>query len=556
LLTHGGGLPEQTSRVVGRSREAAAVRDTLARARLVTLTGPGGVGKTRLAVALAGELARAFPDGRFLADLSAARDAPGVARAVTAALGSSAGESGSSGESGPAGRVRGRRLLLILDTADAAVDACAALAHEILRGGGPALLVTSRQPLDLPGEVVFRVPPLAVGDGDDADGADDGGGGGDAVRLLADRAAAAVPGFRLARGTRPAAVRLCRLLDGLPLAIELAAFRLRDVGLDELLAGLPGHLRRLGSPDPAAPRPAAAGRHQSLGASVRWSYDLCSPAERLLWARLSVFAGDFDLAAAEAVCGPLAPGSDGDPGAPEVLGALVGLVDKSVVLRTADAGGAARYRLPAVAREHGAEHAADPAVRAARHRDHDRGQAGPGAATVSGSRAGPGTGEPPGLASPSGSPAAAPRPAPPALLPAPTLPAPTLPGPALPARVPAARRSLDGDGRWDLLTAREREVASLVALGLTNKEIAARLGVSRRTVDAHLEHILSKLGYGSRVAVAALASREQTRQRQDGSAAGPAGGPGGTKLNRFLHWYIPLWAIVRGEHSHSRGCLG
>jgi predicted ATPase/DNA-binding CsgD family transcriptional regulator len=509
LLTHGGGLPEQTSRVVGRSREAAAVRDTLARARLVTLTGPGGVGKTRLAVALAGELAWAFPDGRFLADLSAARDAPGVARAVTAALGSSAGESGSSGESGPAGRVRGRRLLLLLDTADPAVDACAALAHEILRGGGPALLVTSRQPLDLPGEVVFRVPPLAVGDGDD--GADDGGG--DAVRLLADRAAAAVPGFRLARGTRPAAARLCRLLDGLPLAIELAALRLRDVGLDELLAELPGQLRRL---DGGGRGP--AGRHQSLGASVRWSYDLCSPAERLLWTRLSVFAGDFDLAAAEAVCGPLAAGSGGDPGAPEVLGALVGLVDKSVVLRTADAGGAARYRLPAVAREHGAEHAADPAVRAARHRDHDRGQAGPGA------------GEPPGLASPSGSPAAAPVPAPP--VPAPPAPAPLLPAPALPARVPAARRSLDGDGRWDLLTAREREVASLVALGLTNKEIAARLGVSRRTVDAHLEHILSKLGYGSRVSVAALASREQTRQRQAGPPGGPAGRAGGGPAGR------------------------
>jgi predicted ATPase/DNA-binding CsgD family transcriptional regulator len=504
LLTHGGGLPAQTSRVFGRSREAAAVRDTLARARLVTLTGPGGVGKTRLAVAVAGGLVRAFPDGIFLADLSAARDGPSVALAVTAALGPSAGETG------PAGRVRGRRLLLILDTADHAVDACAALAHQILRGGaGPALLVTSRQPLDLPGEVVFRVPPLAVGgDGDREDGGDSDDGG-DAVALLADRAAAAVPGFRLARGTRPAAVRLCRLLDGLPLAIELAALRLREVGLDELLAGLPGHLRRLGSPYPAAPRPAAAGRHQSLGASVRWSYDLCSPAERLLWARLSVFAGDFDLAAAEAVCGPLAPGSDGDPGAPEVLGALVGLVDKSVVLRAADAGGAARYRLPAVFREHGAEHAADPAVRAARHRDHYLGLAGTRAATESGPGAGAGTGEPPG-----------PVPALPA--PVPALPAPAPPAPAPPARVPAVRRSLDGDGRWDLLTAREREVAGLVALGLTNKEIAARLGVSRRTVDAHLEHILDKLGYGSRVEVAGLASREQTRQRQAGPADGPA----------------------------------
>jgi predicted ATPase/DNA-binding CsgD family transcriptional regulator len=471
LLTHGGGLPEQTTRVFGRSREAAAVSGALAGARLVTLTGPGGVGKTRLAVAVAGGLAQAFPDGIFFADLSAARDGRSVARAVAAALGSSAREM--------PGRVRGLRLLLILDTADQAVDACAVLADDILRGGGgPALLVTSRQPLDLPGEVVFRVPPLAAGD--DSDGDDD-----DAVCLLAERAAAAVPGFQLARGARPAAVRLCRLLDGLPLAIELAALRLRDVALDELLAGLPGQLRGLGT----APRPGVAGRHQSLGASVRWSYDLCSPAERLLWTRLSVFAGEFDLAAAEAVCGPLAPAGDGDPGALEVLGPLVGLVDKSVVLRTADTAGAARYRLPAVVREHGAEHAADPAARAVRHRDHYLGLAGPGGAAVRGPRDGAGTEEPPGLAPP-------------------------------PVRVPAARRPLEGDGRWDLLTAREREVAGLVARGLTNKEIAARLAVSKRTVDAHLEHILSKLGYGSRVEVAALAAREQARQRQAGPADG------------------------------------
>ena len=292
LIAQGGRLPEPASRFVGRSQEAAAIRDALARSRLVTLTGPGGVGKTRLAVRVAGEAARTFPDGVFLADLSAARDAAGVARAVASALGGR-GLPGSRSQP-PAGwlatRLRGRRVLLILDTCEHVVDACADLADTIVHGAAePVLLATGRQPLDLPGEVVFRVPPLGVADG-----------GGEAVSLLADRAAA-VPGFAVMPGMLPRLVDLCRLLDGMPLAIELAALWLRGASLDELLGWLPGHLRQLGR---GLGRPAAAAaRHQSLYASAVWSYDLCTPAERLLWTRLSVFPGSFDLAAAEAVCG-------------------------------------------------------------------------------------------------------------------------------------------------------------------------------------------------------------------------------------------------------------
>jgi predicted ATPase/DNA-binding CsgD family transcriptional regulator len=451
LTTHGEALPAETSRFFGRSREAAAIKDALGRSRLVTLTGPGGVGKTRLAVKVAGELGRAFPDGVHLADLAQARDVGGVARATGAAL-------GPGGPADPrsdwlAGRLRDRRLLLILDTAEHVLDAAAALTDAILRAGnGPVLLVTSRQPLDLPGEVVFRIPPLD---------------GGDAVPLFADRAAAAVPGFQVTAANLPQVTRLCQLLEGIPLAIELAALRLRAVSLDELLARLPGHLRLLAS----GRKEAAGDRQQSLRASIAWSYDLCSPAERLLWARLSVFDGDFDLAAAEAA------GAGQDLGQAEVLETLVGLIDKSIAARVADDGGAARYRLPALVREQGAEHASATGDR--QRTGHVPRQHLPDAPA-------PSSRVPAQPGPPAAPPAAGSGPG---------------PGPAAAADTPVPV------GRWDLLTAREREVAGLVAQGMTNRDIAARLVVSKRTVDAHLEHILSKLGFSSRVQVAALASR-------------------------------------------------
>jgi predicted ATPase/DNA-binding NarL/FixJ family response regulator len=298
-------------------------------------------------VKVAGGLVQAFPDGVFIADLSGvsstgAGDAGGVARAVAAAVGLPLAERQQDPSGWVASQLRGKRLLLILDTCEHVIEAGAALADAILRGGGPVLLVTSRQPLDLPGEVVFRISPLAVAD--DSSAADD------AIRLFADRAAAAVPGFEITDDTLPTVARLCRLLDGIPFAIELAAIRLRALGLDELLTRLPGHLRLLGS----GRRAVAAGRQQSLLTSVAWSYDLCTAQERLLWSRLSVFEGGFDLAAAEAVC------AGGELGADAILDTLVGLVDKSVVLRAADSGTVARYQLLAVVKEHGAARGAAP----------------------------------------------------------------------------------------------------------------------------------------------------------------------------------------------------
>ena len=212
----------------------AALREAVSHDRLVTLTGPGGVGKTRLALQVTPGMPATFPDGVYLVELSSLRDPDLLASAVAAALGLA--------EQAAPVRVeallpflRGKRLLLILDTCEHLVDACAEFTHMFLRGAdGPRVLVTSRQALDLPGEVVYPVMPLSVLDGD-----------GDAVALFADRAAAALPGFTVTPQSKAKAVALCRGLEGIPLAIELAAVRLRAMRLDELLAGL-------GRPAPAA----------------------------------------------------------------------------------------------------------------------------------------------------------------------------------------------------------------------------------------------------------------------------------------------------------------
>ena len=533
LVTHGGRLPAETARFFGRSREAAAIRAELARSRLVTLTGPGGVGKTRLAVRVANELSRAFPGGVYLVQLSAARDADGLVAATAAGLGVPAPADGTFDEriDWLVSQLHGR-LLLILDTCEHLVDACAALADAVLLGTDrPVVLVTGRQPLHVPGEVVFRIPPFAVRD----DAGNVMSGGDEAVALFADRAAAAVPGFAVTAVTLPKLVRLGRALDGIPLAIEFAALRLRAVGLDELLARLPGQLRMLGGGR------RADSRQQSMLTSISWSYDLCTPAERLLWTRLSVFGGEFDLAAVEAVCA-----GDGLSAA-DVLGAHVGLVDKSVVLRADVLGGEARYRLLEVVREHGAAlgDPEDVAACAERHRFYYLAVARRLAASLAGrdqladqfalvSRLGRDatnlrlaldrsvTAGDAAMAEELTAALSAvdavrgeigePRPGEPATATVPSQGGEAPVPPAQAAAPPAATAEggeASGGGGWQLLTAREREVAELVANGLTNKEIAARLFVSKRTVDAHLEHILAKLSYVSRVQIAALVTREQ-----------------------------------------------
>ena len=339
-------MPAETTRFFGRSQETAAIRDALGRSRLVTLTGPGGVGKTRMAVRVARELGSAFPDGVYMVQLSALRDPELLASTVADVLGMR-GQLAVRQLDELVEYLRGKRVLLVLDTCEHLIDACAMFADMLLRGAeGPILFATSRQALDIPGEVVYPIPPLPVPDD-----------GGDAVALFADRVSAAVPGFVITSETRPKIVRLCRGLDGIPLAIELAAVRLRAVGLEELLSRLGDRLRLLGSGSRRTTE-----RHQTLRMTIAWSYDLCSDAEKVLWTRLSVFAGEFGLDAVESVCA-------GDPLADDMVDTLIGLVDKSIVLRadSGDSADGARYRMLDAVREYGAELLADPEIYRQRH---------------------------------------------------------------------------------------------------------------------------------------------------------------------------------------------
>jgi predicted ATPase/DNA-binding SARP family transcriptional activator len=301
-------LPAPATSFVGRERDLTQVLALLADARLVTLVGPGGVGKTRLAAEVAAGWQA--PDGIWLAELAGITDPAEVPAAVCGALGlRPAAEELTS-------QLAGRQLLIVLDNCEHLLDACARLAHDLLGGcPGVRILATSREPLTTPGERVYPVaplpvPPPAVGIGEAMDSP--------ALRLFADRAAAAVFGFRLTTENLPAVAEICRRLDGLPLAIELACARLRTLPATELAARLDDRFRLL-----TGGSRAALPRHQTLIAVVGWSWDLLTDAERTLARRLAVFAGGATPEAAEAVCADesLQPGA--------VVGLLGALADKS-----------------------------------------------------------------------------------------------------------------------------------------------------------------------------------------------------------------------------------
>jgi predicted ATPase/DNA-binding CsgD family transcriptional regulator len=358
LLTN---LPVPVSSFIGREAELAAVRGLVAGSRLVTLTGAGGAGKTRLGLQVAGGLADGAGDGVWFADLAPLRDPDLVAVTVADVLGVRR-QPGRPVLDALVEAVGGRSLLVLLDNCEHVIGACAKLADALLRGcPNLALLATSREPLGIDGERVYRVPSMSTpADGDTAGAIR----ASEAVRLLEDRAAA--QGVLLAWDEPAAKVagQICRRLDGIPLAIELAAARLRvlptaelDARLDERFALLTGGSR------------AALPRQQTLRAMVDWSWELLTGAERAVLARLSVFAGGFGLAATEAV----AAGPDVPPG--EVVGHLGALVDKSLVQFDDTGAGPGRYRLLETVRQYAAERldtqgpAAAEAARTA-HRDY------------------------------------------------------------------------------------------------------------------------------------------------------------------------------------------
>jgi predicted ATPase len=312
-------LPTQPAGFVGRRRELAALDRLLGGSRLITVTGVGGVGKTRLTVQAAAQRAGRYPDGVLLVELSPLRDPGLLAATVAARLGLPA-EDDRSQLAALLDYLRDRTLLLILDTCEHLVDACAGLADAALRAApGITILATSRQSLNVAGESVFLLRPLPVpGPGQPATDSD-------AVALFAQRAAAVIDGFAVTDANRADVIGLCRALDGIPLGIELAAVRLRALPLEEMAKHLDDRFAVL-----TGGRRAALARHHTLRAAIEWSYELCTQAEQLLWARLSVFAGAFGLTAAEEVC------AGGSLKREEIATALAGLAEKSVLVGLAD----------------------------------------------------------------------------------------------------------------------------------------------------------------------------------------------------------------------------
>ena len=347
----GAHLPLALTSFVGRERELAAARRVQAGARLLTLTGTGGAGKTRLALALAGELAGSYPHGVWLAALAPLADGALLPAAVAGALGVATGQGAPLAALVDA--LRGRRLLLVLDNCEHLLDACAALTETLLAAcPGLDVLATSRESLRVDGETIWRVPPMAVpaaapaaAPGAAARGATD------SERLFVERARLQRPELVLTPDESAAVAEICRRLDGMPLAIELAAARTGCLAIGQIAARLDDRFRLLaGGPGGAR---SAASRHQTLRAAMDWSYDLLSPPERATLRALSVFAGGFTLEAAETVCA----GCTGD-GAAGVLDLIDRLVDTSLVVADlpAAADGAVRYRLLETVRQYAAGH--------------------------------------------------------------------------------------------------------------------------------------------------------------------------------------------------------
>ncbi len=337
-------LPEEPNSFVGRDRELSELRQRVHSSRTLTLCGPAGVGKTRLALRLLALMAEDFPDGVWVVELADLRQPDMVVSRVAAVMGISE-EPGRPLAETLADALRSRRLLLALDNCEHLTGACAQVSEQLLDSSpGLRLLVTSREPVRMAGETIWQVPPLSVtpegADQKDADRSE-------AVRLFADRAAASRPGFAVGLDNVAAIAFICRALDGLPLAIELAAARVRVLSVEQIGSRLSDRFALLTAGDRSA-----APRQRTLGAAIEWSYAMLTAAERRLFRRLSVFAG-WSLEMAEQVCA----GDDLPVG--DVSRLTAALADKSLVVVEPEALGQARYRMLDTIREYAAARLAD-----------------------------------------------------------------------------------------------------------------------------------------------------------------------------------------------------
>ncbi len=346
-----GGLPAEVTTFVGRRQEINAIKGLLSDSRCVTLTGAGGVGKTRLALKVAASVRRTYHDQTYFIELAQLREATLLASVVADQLGLR------NQSSRPAldvivDHLRDRELLLVLDNCEHLIDECARLVNVLLHAcRGLHVIATSRQSLGIGGESVFAVPPLPVpplpaahfpGEGSARPPPLDELRHYDSVQLFLDRVRAVMPNYELTSEDTAALVRLCHHVDGLPLALELAAVAMRTLSLPQLE-------ERLSHGRPLAPRPRGMPeRHQALRNLIEWSYRLCTERERLAWERTSVFSGTFDLDTAEHVA------SNGDLRAADVLDLVDSLVDKSILTRE-EHQGTVRYRLLDLLREFGQE---------------------------------------------------------------------------------------------------------------------------------------------------------------------------------------------------------
>jgi non-specific serine/threonine protein kinase len=356
-----GNLPVPTSSFIGRARQIEEIREHLQSSRIVTLTGSGGCGKSRLATHVLLEDRSAYPDGTWIVELAAVQKGSLVAQTVARELGLQ-DESGRTTMELLVGHLDGRRLALLLDNCEHLLDACAQVSAEIVRGCAEVrILATSREALGVAVETAYAVPPLDV-----PAPRDENAETAESVRLFVDRARAADPAFRLSEHTTGAVVEICRRLDGIPLAIELAGSRVRSLEPQDIAARLDDRFRLL-----TGGRGRRLPHHQTLETLIAWSHDLLTLAERSSLARLSVFAGGWSLPAAERVCG----GGTIDPA--NVRDILSHLSDKSLIERQRQES-EPRFRMLESVREYAARRlaeAGETAVIATRHLEHFLGMA-------------------------------------------------------------------------------------------------------------------------------------------------------------------------------------